>query len=160
MTHKPIIFCICSYFSCYKLLTILNRKGNTYSSGHIQKDPPFSSGPPCPGPGALGDRKRGMGPLLVSSLLTCSGEASHNHDPSKYDTPLSHLDGPPSSQRRHPLQAHRSQSAVFLGGNWGGGGGGMTHGRGGIKQGGEERGQGWGTMCASEVLCLSSSHKK
>ncbi len=49
--------------------------------------------------------------------------------------------------------------AVFWGGNWGGGGGGMTHGRGGVEWG-EGGGWGWGIMCVSEALCFSSSHKQ
>ncbi len=48
---------------------------------------------------------------------------------------------------------------MFWGGNWGGGGGGMTHGRGGVERG-EGGGWEWGNMCVSEALCFSSSHKK
>jgi hypothetical protein len=161
MIHKTIISSLAITFLCYKLLIIINKR-KTYCSGHIQRSVllcqllskqwirlqtwvacHISPPPPSPlvslswlrGPGWP---ERGRGHCWSIPRSYALAGVSHGYDPSQYDRALSHLDGSPFTSitsKGTPLQAHWSQSAVFLCGNGGGEEGGMTHERGVIDWG-------------------------
>jgi hypothetical protein len=101
----------------------------------------------CPWPRGPGRPEGGRSRCCSTPDSYAPARVSHGSDPSQYDKATVIFDGSPFTIKGKPLQVHRSQSAVFLGGNKGGWGGGMTQERGRFDWGGGE-GEGVGNhMC-------------